>query len=81
MLSVHAYATLTRLCSVDEVDTEKVQQQAPKHEIRKRALVRDGLEVGLVLGVGLDAEGGGEDKLADAGAEAGQESVEGLASD
>jgi hypothetical protein len=64
--------------SVNEVDAEEVQQQAPEDEIRKRPLVRDALELGLVLGVGLHAEGGGQDELADAGAEAGQESVEGL---
>lgn len=64
--------------SVDEVDAEEVQQQAPKDEIRKRPLVRDALKLGLVLGVGLHAEGGSQDELADAGAESGQESVEGL---
>jgi hypothetical protein len=55
-----------------------VQQQAPKHKVRKRPLVRDALETSLVLGVGLDAEGRREDELADAGAEAGKEGVEGL---
>jgi len=65
-------------CSVNEVDTEEVQQQAPKHKISKRPLVRDALKVGLVLRVGLHAERSCEDKLADASAEAGQESVEGL---
>lgn len=64
--------------SVDEVDTEEVQQQASKHEIGKRPLVRDALELGLVLWVGLDAEGRCEDELADAGAEARQEGVERL---
>lgn len=64
--------------SVDEVDAEEVQQQAPEDEIGKRPLVRDALELGLVLGVGLHAEGGSQDELADAGTEAGQESVEGL---
>lgn len=65
-------------CSVDEVHTEEVQQQAPKHEVSKRALVRDALELGLVLRVGLDAEGGCEDELTDAGAESGQKSIERL---
>ena len=40
--------------------------------------MRDVLEFGLVFGVGLDAEGGGEDELADGCAEAGEEGVEGL---
>ena len=40
--------------------------------------MRDVLEIGLVLRVGLDAEGGGEDELADGCAEAGEESIEGL---
>lgn len=64
--------------SVDEVYTEEVQQQTPKDKIRKRPLMGNGLELGLVLWVGLDAQGSCEDKLADAGAEAGEEGVEGL---
>lgn len=41
-------------------------------------LMAHGLEFGFVLGIRLDAEGGGEDELADRGAEAGEECVEGL---
>lgn len=55
-----------------------MQQQAPKHKIRKRPLMRDALETSLVLGVGLDAERRRKHELADAGAEAGKEGVEGL---
>ena len=40
--------------------------------------MRDVFEFGLVFRVGLDAEGGGEDELADGCAEAGEEGVEGL---
>lgn len=59
----------SRQRSIDEVDTEKVQQQAPKHEVRKRPLVRGALETSLVLGVGLHAERRREHELANAGAE------------
>lgn len=41
-------------------------------------LVRDAAKVALVLRVGLDAQAGREDELADGGGEAGQEGVEGL---
>lgn len=40
--------------------------------------MRDILKIGLVLRVGLDAQRGSEDELADGGAEAGEEGVEGL---
>lgn len=45
---------------------------------RNVPLVADGLEFILVLRVGLDAQAGGQDELADGGAEAGEEGVEGL---
>lgn len=38
----------------------------------------DALELRLILWVSLDAETSGEDELADGGAEAGKEGVEGL---
>lgn len=38
----------------------------------------DGSELGLVLGIGLDAQRGCEDELANGGAEAGEEGVEWL---
>ena len=41
-------------------------------------LVRDALELGLILGIRLQAQTGREDELADGGAEAAQEGVEGL---
>ena len=40
---------------VDKVDTKEVQQQAPKDKIRKRALMRNRLEMLLVLRVCMDA--------------------------
>jgi hypothetical protein len=64
--------------SVDKVDAEKVQQQRPEDKVGKGALVRDALELGLVLGVRLHAQAGREHELADGGAEAGQEGVERL---
>lgn len=41
-------------------------------------LVTNGFELVFVFRVGLDAETGGQDELADCGAEAGEEGVEGL---
>lgn len=41
----------------------------------------DALELGLILQVGLDAQTSREDELADRGAEAGEEGVEGLSRD
>jgi hypothetical protein len=64
--------------SVYEVDAEEVQDQRAKDEISECALVRDALKLGLVFGVGLDAEGCGKDELANGCAEAGEEGVEGL---
>lgn len=64
--------------SVDKVDTEKVQQQASKDEVRKCALMRDILKVRLVLRVCLDAKRGSEDELAHCSAEAAEEGVEWL---
>jgi hypothetical protein len=64
--------------SVDKVDAEKVQQQRPEDEVGKGALVRDALELDLVLRVRLHAQAGREHKLADGGAEAREEGVEGL---
>ena len=55
-----------------------MQQHAAKDKVGKGALMRDAGEFGLVLRVGLDAERGGEDELADGCAEAGEEGVEGL---
>jgi hypothetical protein len=55
-----------------------MQQQAPQHKIRKSPLMRNALKVHLVLRVGLHAQRDGEDELADAGAEAGEEGVEWL---
>src|SRR4051812_48322302 len=55
-----------------------MQQQRPENVVRERALVRDRAEFGLVVWVRLDAQGGGEHELADGGAEAGEEGVEGL---
>jgi hypothetical protein len=40
--------------------------------------MRNALKVGLVLRVGLDAEGSSKDELTDTGTEAGKESVERL---
>jgi hypothetical protein len=40
--------------------------------------MRDGSELGLVLRIGLDAQRGCEDELADGGAEAGEEGIEWL---
>ena len=40
--------------------------------------MRNALKVGLVLRVGLDAQRGSEDELADGGAEAREEGIEGL---
>jgi hypothetical protein len=80
-LSFHpgqAYVPLTPPRSVDEVHTEEVQQQAPKHKVSKCPLVRNALKLGLVLGVGLNTQGGCEDELTDTSTETGQESVEGL---
>lgn len=69
---------LTSLSSVDEVDTEEVQQQAPKYKVSKCPLMRDASEIGLVLRVRLNTERCCKDELADAGAEAREESIEGL---
>jgi len=66
----HASARLIPSPLVDEVDAEEMQQHRSQHEIRKRTLVRNALEIGLVLGVRLDAERDGEDKLADCCTEA-----------
>lgn len=56
-----------------------MQQQTPAHEIGKGAFVAEALwEFFGVCGVGLDAQGGGEDELTDCGGEAGEECVEGL---
>jgi hypothetical protein len=55
-----------------------VQQQRPEDEVGKGALVRDALELDLVLRVRLHAQAGREHKLADGGAEAREEGVEGL---
>jgi hypothetical protein len=55
-----------------------VQQQRPEDEVGKGALVRDALELDLVLRVRLHAQTGREHKLADGGAEAREEGVEGL---
>ena len=46
--------------------------------IKGLPLMADGFEFVFVLRVGLDPEAGGEDELADCGAEAGEESIEGL---
>ncbi len=43
--------------------------------------MRHGLELGPILHIRLDAQTGREDELADRGAEAGEEGVEGLDSD
>ena len=59
-----------RTGSVDKVDTEKVQQQGPKDKVGKGALVRDALELDLVLRVRLHAQARREHELADGGAEA-----------
>ena len=64
---------------VDEVDTEEMQNQTPKHIVRKRPLVAESLaELSLVGRVGLDAQRSCEHELADCGGEAGEEGVEGL---
>lgn len=45
---------------------------------RNIPLMANALELILVLRIGLDAQRGREDELADGGAEAGEEGVEGL---
>jgi len=56
-----------------------MQNQAPKHKIRKRTLVAETLaEFGLVCWIGLDAQRGREHELADCGGETTQECVERL---
>ncbi len=58
-----------------------MQYQGTEDKIGKGALVGDGFEFSLVFRVGLDAQRGGEDKLANGRAEAGEEGVEGLGVD
>ena len=54
-MPTYGYTSLTAHSLVDEIHTEEVQQQASKHEVSKCPLVRNALEVGLVLRVGLNA--------------------------
>lgn len=63
---------------IDKIHTEEVQYQAPEHKIRKRPLMTNARELGLVLRVRLDAQAGREHELADRGAEAGEEGIEGI---
>lgn len=70
-----------RRALVDEIHAEEMQQQAPEHKVRKRPLMTDALELLLVLRVRLDAQTGREHELADRGAEAGEEGVEGIVAD
>lgn len=56
--------------SVDEVDTEEMQQQAPKHKIRKCPLLRNTLKLLHVLRVRLHPQTRREYELSDSGAEA-----------
>ena len=77
-MPTYSYAFFTARSLVDEIHTEEVQQQASKHIVSKCPLVRNALEVGLVLRVGLNAQGCCKDELADTSAETGQESVERL---
>jgi hypothetical protein len=64
--------------SVDEVNAEEMQQQAPKHKIRKRPLVGNTLKLFQIFDIGLHAQRRCEDELADGSAEAGEEGVEWL---
>ena len=60
---------------------EKAGRQAGRQKTKKKRhspLMTDGPKLGLVLRVRLDAQTGREDELADRGAEAGEEGVEGL---
>jgi hypothetical protein len=69
---------LPSLFSVDKVDTEEMQQQAPNHKIRKRPLMRNAPKLLLVLRIRLHAQRGREHELADGCAEAAEEGVEWL---
>lgn len=62
--------------SVDEVDAEKVQDQAAEDIVGKSPLRTNGLELARVLRVSLYPQAGREDELADRGTEARQESIE-----
>jgi hypothetical protein len=64
--------------SVDEVHTEKVQQQRSDNKVRKGPLMRYSPKFCLVFRVRLHAERGREDELADRCAEAREEGVERL---
>lgn len=55
-----------------------MQNQRSENKVCEGALVRNVLEVDLVLRVGLDAKGGCKDELANGCAEACEEGVEGL---
>jgi hypothetical protein len=66
------------LPSIDKIDAKEMQQQRPKHKIRKRPLMRNALKLALVLRIRLNAQRGREYELADGCAEAGEEGVEWL---
>lgn len=55
-----------------------MQQQTAAQKIRKSPLMRNILKLLFIRRIRLDAQTGGENELADCGAEAGEEGVEGL---
>lgn len=75
-LLIQILTPLARLSLIDKVHAEEMQDQAPKHKVRKRPLMTQTPKLHLILRIRLDPQTGREDELPNRGAEAGEERIE-----